>query len=149
MLRLLRTDFQNRDFQKLVSQLDSYLKITDGDEHGFYNQFNAIDKLESVIVAYSNNTAAGCGAFKKYDAKTVEIKRMFTMERFRRKGLAVKILNALESWAAELKYENIVLETGIRQIEAVNFYKKNDYEIIPNYGQYLGMENSLCFEKQL
>jgi putative acetyltransferase len=34
-------------------------------------------------------------------------------------------------------------------VEAVKFYKKCGYKIIPNYGQYQGMENSICFEKKI
>jgi hypothetical protein len=55
----------------------------------------------------------------------------------------------LEAWAKELQYKKIVLETGKRQVDAVQLYLKNGYQIIPNYGQYVGVENSVCFEKVL
>jgi putative acetyltransferase len=55
----------------------------------------------------------------------------------------------LEAWAAELSYEKCVLETGKKQVEAIGLYQKNGYQKIPNYGQYIGVENSLCFEKKL
>jgi GNAT superfamily N-acetyltransferase len=58
-------------------------------------------------------------------------------------------LVALENWARELGYRKCVLETGIRQIEAVKFYKKRTYKVIPNYGQYSGMKNSICLEKEI
>ena len=47
-----------------------------------------------------------------------------------------------------MDYDAAILETGKRQIEAVNFYKKNGYDITANYGQYIGMDNSLCFKKE-
>jgi len=53
----------------------------------------------------------------------------------------------LESWASELNFKYCVLETGKRQPEAIALYKKNGYQIIPNYGQYHGIENSICFQK--
>jgi len=53
----------------------------------------------------------------------------------------------LERWAAELSYEKCILETGKKQPEAIALYKKNGYKLIPNYGQYAEIENSLCFEK--
>ncbi|WP_412561343.1 GNAT family N-acetyltransferase [Winogradskyella sp. MIT101101] len=149
MIKLVRTDSSNIDFIELVKQLDAYLKITDGDEHDFYNQFNSIDSLKHVIIAYENNKPIGCGAFKPFGSSKVEIKRMFTLTEERGKGIATKILNELEHWALELGYSYTILETGIRQTEAVEFYKKNNYLIIPNYGQYIGVENSLCFEKLL
>lgn len=149
MLKLVRTDFNNDDFIYLVKKLNSYLKIVDGDDHSFYNQYNNIDVLKHVIVAYFNNIAVGCGAFKASDKSSVEIKRMYTNPEYRNKGIASEILNALETWCKELGYNFCVLETGKRQTEAVKFYKKNNYNIIPNFEPYKGIENSLCFKKEL
>ena len=149
MIELLRTDSSHPDFEKLVAQLDAYLKITDGDEHEFYNQFNGIAHLNNVVLAYVNQKPVGCGAFKAFDEKRVEVKRMFTLPEERGQGIASKILLELEQWASELGYNASILETGKRQVEAVNFYKRSNYEIIEKYGQYKDMENSLCFQKQL
>ena len=148
-MELIRTDSQHPDFIDLVKLLDAYLKITDGDEHEFYNQFNNIDVLKHVVIAYSENKAIGCGAFKEFDNNSVEIKRMYTLPETRGKGTATMVLKALEFWAKEIGYSNCILETGIRQIEAVNFYKKRNYNVIPSYGQYLNMDNSVCFKKLL
>lgn len=147
MLKIIRTHISNVDFIALVSQLDSYLKTTDGDEHDFYNQFNSIKNLKHVVVAYLNKKPVGCGAFKPFEPSKVEIKRMYTLPEERGKGIATSILKELELWASQLGYSATILETGKRQIEAVNFYKKCGYKTIPKYGQYKDMENSLCFEK--
>ena len=147
MLKLVRTNSKNEDFIHLVKQLDAYLKITDGDEHDFYNQFNYIAALKYIVVAYLNKKPIGCGAIKELSEESVEVKRMFTVEEARGNGVATQILNELETWAKVLNYKSVVLETGIRQTEAVEFYQKNLYKIIPNYGQYQGVENSLCFKK--
>ena len=149
MLQLIRTDSQNPDFIGLVEHLDAGLAVTDGDEHAFYNQFNKIDHIKYVSVAYDESLAVGCGTIKEFEADTMEVKRMFVSESHRGKGIAVKILSELETWAAEMGYTKCVLETGKRQAEAVALYKKCGYRIIPNYGQYIGMDNSLCFEKEL
>ena len=149
MIKLVRTNSENQDFINLVKELDTYLKITDGNEHDFYNQFNSISVIKHVVLCYFNNEPVGCGAFKELSQSNAEIKRMYTKESVRGKGIATAILKELERWAQELKYTSTVLETGIRQIEAVQFYKKNAYQIIPNYGQYIGIKNSLCFEKIL
>jgi len=149
MIRLVRTNSEDSDFINLVKDLNAYLRITDGDEHSFYNQYNNIDVIKHVIVAYFNEEAVGCGAFKMYEKDCVEIKRMFTKESFRGKGVASKILKELEVWAKELNYNSCILETGIRQNEAVALYKKNNYTLIPNYGQYTNVSNSLCFKKML
>ncbi len=149
MIQLIRTDSKHQDFIALVKQLDAYLATTDGDEHDFYYQFNSIENLKHVVLAYKNNEAIGCGAFKKFNNDSLEIKRMYTLPEMRGSGIATTLLNELEDWARELGYASTILETGKRQIEAVNFYRKCNYKTIPKYGQYKKMENSLCFEKLL
>lgn len=149
MLTLVRTNSQNADFMGLVKLLDAGLAVTDGEDHAFYNQFNKTDNIKYVTVAYENELAVGCGAIKEFSEGTMEVKRMFVSESYRGKGIAGKIIVELETWAAELGYSKCVLETGKRQVEAVALYTKSGYTIIPNYGQYIGVENSLCFEKEL
>lgn len=149
MIRLLRTNSDNPDFIELVKHLDTDLAKRDGDEHSFYAQFNKIAAIKHVIVAYENNKPVACGAIKEYDPQTMEVKRMYTTPESRGKGIASKVLAEVETWAAELSYKKTVLETGKKQPEAIELYKKNGYQLIPNYGQYAGVENSLCFEKEL
>jgi len=150
MLKLIRTNSDNEDFISLVEKLNAYLKIMDGDEHNFYMQYNKIDGLKNCVVALLNGKTVGCGDFKTFNNDSVEIiKRMFTLQEKRSIGIASSILKELEVWAKELNYKYCVLETGKRQIEAVNFYKKNYYQVIPNFGQYKNIDNSLCFMKEL
>lgn len=149
MITLIRTNSANKDFIKLVKKLDAFLAITDGEDHAFYNQFNKLNTIKYVLVAYSNNIPVGCGAIKEFNTTTVEIKRMFTSKKTRGQGVASKILLELEKWALELNFKRCILETGIRQIEAIGLYKKNKYQQIDNYGQYAGIKESLCFEKNV
>jgi GNAT superfamily N-acetyltransferase len=102
-----------------------------------------------VLVAYDEGLATGCGAIKEYSPGIMEVKRMFTLPSQRGKGIASRILSELEKWAAELRYQKCILETGKKQKEAIALYLKNGYTVIPNYGQYAGVENSICFEKEL
>ena len=148
-MKTLRTTSENPDFQKLVKQLDAYLAVMDGEEHAFYHQYNKIDLLKNCIVIFDNDEAVTCGAIKEFDSKSMEVKRMFTLPEKRGKGLASKILTELETWTKELGYEKTFLETGKRQTEAIALYNKCGYKVIPNYGQYIGIDNSICFEKKL
>ncbi|HBR10941.1 MAG TPA: GNAT family N-acetyltransferase [Chryseobacterium sp.] len=148
-MTILRTTSENPDFQKLVKQLDIYLALMDGDAHAFYHQYNKIDLLKNCVVIFDNDEAVACGAIKELDTKSMEVKRMFTLPEKRGKGLASAILRELETWSKELGYEKTVLETGKKQVEAVALYNKYGYKIIPNYGQYIGVDNSVCFEKIL
>ncbi|RWX02411.1 GNAT family N-acetyltransferase [Flavobacterium cerinum] len=149
MIHLLRTDSTNTDFQKLVALLDTDLRIRDGEDHAFYSQYNKIQAIKHVVVAYQNDEPVGCGAIKEYEQGTMEVKRMYVSEDKRGSGIASAILKELEIWTAQLGYNKCILETGIRQPEAIALYKKNNYSIIINYGQYTGIENSVCFEKTL
>lgn len=149
MIRIIRTDSDNQDFLKLVKYLDADLAERDGNDHSFYAQFNKIDKIKHVVVAYENNKPVGCGAIKEYTPSTMEIKRMYTFPETRGKGIATRVLTELEIWATELSCEKCILETGKRQPEAIGLYKKNGYKLIPNYGQYVEIENSVCFEKDI
>lgn len=149
MIILTRTDSNNQDFQELVKALDKVLKITDGEEHSFFSQFNKIDTIPYVVVAYQDSQPVGCGAIKPYNENTMEVKRMFVPSEFRGKGIATFILIELEKWCRELNVEKCILETGIKLSEAVNLYYKNNYTVIPNYGQYENVESSICFEKIL
>ncbi|MDW7691754.1 GNAT family N-acetyltransferase [Flammeovirgaceae bacterium SG7u.111] len=149
MIKITRTNSENKDFAALVKQLDAALAETDGDDHAFYNQFNKTDKINHVLVAYKNDEALGCGAIRKYDATTMEIKRMYTSPESRGMGIASQILHELEKWSAELGFQKCILETGINQHEAIDLYKKNNYQLIPNYGPYAGIDTSFCFEKVL
>jgi putative acetyltransferase len=149
MIKISRTDSDNKDFIKLVKLLDADLAEKDGNEHSFYAQFNKIDQLKNVVVLYENDRPVGCGAIKEYAADTMEVKRMYTMPEDRGKGIATQALIELEKWARELSYKKCVLETGKRQPDAISLYKKNGYKLISNYGQYAGIENSVCFEKEL
>lgn len=149
MIQIKRTDSTNADFVALVKELDAFLAKVDGDDHDFYNQFNGIDSLKHVVVAYDNDVPVACGAIKSFDAQRMEVKRMFTLPKVRGRGIASQVMNELEIWAAELGYEYCVLETGINQQEAIWLYERLAYERIANYGQYVGVENSFCFEKKV
>jgi putative acetyltransferase len=149
MIQIIRTDSENRDFLELARNLDADLAQRDGSDHSFYAQFNKIDKLKFVALAYENAKPLGCGAMKEYGSNTVEIKRMYVTPESRGKGIATKILSELENWATELSFAKCILETGKRQPEAIRLYRKNGYTMIPNYGQYTNVENSLCFEKNI
>jgi putative acetyltransferase len=149
MITLKHCTSENPDFIEQVAQLDKELSIIDGEDHVFYNQYNKIDSIKHALVAYKNNQAAGCGAIKAHDLAAMEVKRMYVNPAGRNMGTATILLKELEKWAQELGYKKCVLETGKRQEDAVALYTKNGYKVIPNYGQYIGVENSVCFEKVL
>ena len=74
---------------------------------------------------------------------------MFVKPEARGKGIASKILEALESWSKDLNYQASQLETSEKLKNAIALYHKFGYKNIPNYGQYIGVESSVCMKKIL
>ncbi len=148
-MQLVRTNSENRHFIDLVNQLDTDLAERDGEDHSFYSQFNKIDNIKYALVAYIDQKPIGCGAIKEFKSDSMQVKRMYVLPRFRGQGIAKTILLDLENWTKELGYTKCVLETGKRQPEAIQLYRSKGYKIISNYGQYIGIENSICFQKYL
>lgn len=148
-MTILRTDANNTDFVALIGVLDNELAARDGQIHAYYHQFNQLDQIKFTLVAYNGRVPIGCGALKPFDEDTLEVKRMFVLPEKRGMGIATKLLMELERWAGELGVKRCVLETGKNQPEAIQLYRKRGYQAIPNFGPYVGIENSMCFEKML
>lgn len=146
-LHLLRTDSGNPDFRTLVALLDRDLAIRDGADHAFFAQFNGIAHLQHVVVAYRDGEPVGCGAFKPFAEGGVEIKRMYVQPALRGQGIALHVLRALEAWAQEEGHHRCVLETGIKQPEAIRLYEKAGYVRIPNFPPYAEVATSVCMER--
>jgi putative acetyltransferase len=149
MITIVRTDSANEDFRTLVTALDKDLAIRDGDDHAFFAQYNKIDNIAHVVLAYDGNEPVGCGAIKHYGPGTMEVKRMYVPPARRGRGIAGLVLGELERWAKELDYTTCILETGEKQPEAIRLYSKSNYSVIPNYGQYANVASSVCFEKRV
>jgi GNAT superfamily N-acetyltransferase len=148
-IKIIRDNSRNQDFSSLVKLLDKDLLNRYGEQQSFFNQFNKVDKINNIVVAYVNDIPVGCGAIKKYNDDCIEMKRMFVKDEYRGKGIAKKILTELETWASELNFRLCILETGKSQPEAIYLYQKVGYTITANYGQYIGVENSVCMNKAL
>ncbi|MDF2985718.1 MAG: acetyltransferase [Eubacterium sp.] len=147
--RIAIVDSKNKDFLNLIALLDADLEQRYGAIQQQYKKHNKVDYIKDVVLIYSDSSAVACGAFKEYDSSTVEIKRVFVMNEYRKQGLARKVLNNLEQQAQNKGYKYCVLETGVKQHEAIGLYKNHGHETIDNYGPYIGMENSICMKKEL
>ncbi len=148
-MHVARVDSGDVEFLELIALLDGELQERNGEEQQQYDKYNRVDYIKDVILIYSDSSAVGCGAFKEFDASTVEVKRIFVRKEYRKQGISKLILKNLEQLAEVRGYKACILETGLRQLEAINLYKSNGYKIIDNYGPYIGMENSICMKKEL
>ena len=148
MISIIRTNADDLEFKNLVQLLNSELSDRDGGDHPL-SQYNPIDTLKYVVLAFENQKVIACGAIGEYDQSTMEIKRMFVLPKARGKSVATKILVELENWAAEMSKKKCVLFTGSKQPEAIRLYEKNGYKQIEKYGKLAEISDSLCFGKEL
>ncbi len=102
-----------------------------------------------VIVFDDSGAPIGCGAIRRHDPQTAEIKRMWVRPAARGRGVSRLILDELEASAVALGYRAMVLETGLRQPEAIALYESHGYTPIPNYGFYRESPLSRCYRKPL
>ncbi|MFK7809818.1 MAG: GNAT family N-acetyltransferase [Saprospiraceae bacterium] len=149
MIIFKKTDSSSKDFRLLIKALDAGLLDNYKEAQSWYDQFNKLDDIKHVIVAYEKEQPLACGAIKQFDEESMEVKRMYVTPEARGKGLASKLLLDLELWAKSLGYKKCVLETGTLQKAAIGLYQNRGYKVVSNYGQYAGVETSICFEKIL
>ncbi len=148
MIKIIRTNSENEEFKKLVQLLNSDLAERDGESHPL-SQFNTIDNIKYVVLAYENHKPIGCGAIAEYDLNTMEIKRMYVLPEVRGTRIGTNILTELENWAKELGSFKCVLFTGTNQPEANRLYKRNAYREIQKYGKLAEIADCLCFAKEI
>jgi putative acetyltransferase len=101
------------------------------------------------VVAWVDGVPVSCGGVRQYDATTGEIKRMYTVPDARRRGISRAVLEQLETRAAAIGYTRLVLETGLRQPEAIALYESAGYASIEPYGFYKTAAMSRCYAKSL
>lgn len=147
-ITLHRTTADDPDFQRLLPALDAELAVVNGDQDDFYRQFNVTETMKQVVVLTADGQSVATGAFKRYDERTAEIKRMFVLPKLRGQRLGERVIRELECWAGELGYRRFILETSIDLHSAIRLYTRCGYRRMPRcYGQYVGKPLSYCMEK--
>jgi putative acetyltransferase len=149
MIRLKRTTSFNKDFKNLVLDLDKDLESRYSRSEYQYDINITVDAVDTVVLAYIEDIAVGCGCFVELDDETVELKRMFVNPYFRGFGVASEVIDELCQWAKSLYYRRIVLETGMRQPESINLYRKHGFDDVEKFGPYVSIANSVCMGKSL
>lgn len=145
------TDGYNKDFIVLCHELDKFLnELVGGEENrAEYIQYNKLDDIHDVVIAYDNDIPVGSASFKKYDDENAEVKRVFVKKEYRGQGISNELMKMLEQRAREKGFKFFILESGEPLVSAMALYKKIGYKVIPNYGQYVDMKDSVCMKKKL
>jgi putative acetyltransferase len=147
-INILRSNASDPAYLFLVALLDKDLAIYDGADHAFYDQYNKSHDIKHVVLLYAQGAAVACGAIKAYNSTIMEVKRMFVLHDHRGNGYSKLVLAELEAWTQSLGLEECILETGLKQVEAIGLYQRAGYSQIENYGPYQGVANSVCFSKK-
>ncbi|WP_037568638.1 GNAT family N-acetyltransferase [Phaeacidiphilus oryzae] len=98
-----------------VNELDRYPAEEFAPPHG------------ALLLLLEHGEPVAGGAYRRYDAHTAELKRIWTHSAHRRRGLARRIVGELEASAARRGYTRIHLTTGPRQPEARALYLAAGY----------------------
>lgn len=102
----------------------------------------------AFFVAYAGDVLLGCAGWRAH-GEDAELKRMFTVPAARGRGVARRVLTAIEDSARERGCKRVILETGDKQPEAIALYVRCGYERIEDFGYYKGEEGVLSFARVL
>jgi putative acetyltransferase len=144
--------FDSPDARRLVAALDEHLASRYAPEQRFGPHLKAEHVAPGVgtfVIARADGKAVGCGALKRRDPTTVEVKRMYVEPEMRGHRVAREILDHLENTARAMGAERLVLETGIYQEEAIGLYRGAGFKAVDCFDEYVGVPTSVCFEKPL
>jgi putative acetyltransferase len=151
-VRVVREDILSEVAQQLIRSLNTELSARYPEEGATHFRLQADEVAEgrgAFLVAYLASTPVGCGAVRVIGEAVGEIKRMYVSPAVRGRGVGLAVLHALEAEARRLGIRRLVLETGVRQHEALALYQRVGYSPIPPFGEYLGSPLSLCLGKDL
>ncbi|MEA2629514.1 MAG: hypothetical protein QOJ10_1974 [Chloroflexota bacterium] len=144
--------FDSADARRLIGALDEHLAGRYPPEQRFGPNLKAehlAPGLGTFVIARLGGVAVGCGAIRRLDQTTGEVKRMYVDPGVRGRGVAKVILERLEAEAGAMGASRLVLETGIYQEEAIGLYRRFGYSEIDCFGEYAGVPTSICFEKAI
>lgn len=148
--RFVKAEGTNPDFIELCMELDETLNGINGKENqAKFKQHNTLEFIHDVILVYDLDTVIGCCSYKLYDDETVEVKRVYLKPAYQGKGIAKEMLRRLEADARIAGFRYAVLETNAKFTSAVGLYTKSGYKVIPKYGPYVDLAESICMSKKL
>ena len=147
-----RVDILSTMAQTLIEALNDELSKAYPEEgacHFRLDPQEVTDGNGAFMVAFRAAKSVGCGAIRRIDPDTGELKRMYVIPEERGRGVGRAILGALETEAQRLRLTRLVLETGVRQDQARRLYQQAGYLPIDRYGEYANSPLSICLAKQL
>lgn len=142
------TNERDERFIELTKELDNEYFQIHGDVVLKYQEYNDLKDPHIVLLALIYGKPIACASYRLFDKDSIEIKRVYVKKRYRRKGIAYKLVKQLEKLAIEENFRYSYIETGSENEAAINLYKKLDYEIIDNFGYFQGDDLCICMKKE-
>jgi len=149
MITVEKSDPFSSESHRLIEMLSAELAAITGDsgKSNFTVEAMNDDKALWVLAKNTHGEAIGWGAIRPITQNIAELKRMFSDRSV--PGVGGALLTFLETSAKDMGYRELRLETRHINHRAVNFYEKNGYIRIENYGPYVGRTEAVCFSKAL
>lgn len=142
------TNERDERFIELTKELDNEYFQIHGDVVLKYQEYNDLKDPHIVLLALIYGKPIACASYRLFDKDSIEIKRVYVKKRYRKKGIAYKLVKQLEKLAIEENFRYSYIETGSENEAAINLYKKLDYEIIDNFGYFQGDDLCICMKKE-
>ncbi len=143
------TDGSNPDFVAFSACMEEYYNQMVGGaaNRKSFIPYNALTEIHDVLLVYSQEKPVACAAFKAYDTTTIEIKRVWVSEAYRRQNIAKNMMALLEKCAQQKGYTTAILQTRAACTAAVALYLSIGYQKIDNYPPYDHMPQAVCYKK--
>ncbi|MER6805492.1 MULTISPECIES: GNAT family N-acetyltransferase [Streptomyces] len=158
-MNIRRVPYDHPDAVKLDAEVQAeyHVRYGDGGDATPMDPADFTPPNGIYLIAYDeNDVPVASGGWRSQDANgegnldgDAELKRMYVIEQMRGRGLARRILAALEEDARAAGRLRMVLETGTKQPEAIALYTSSGYEPCERFGYYRFHEESRCFAKKL
>ncbi|GAA1439038.1 GNAT family N-acetyltransferase [Mycobacterium cookii] len=155
-LQVVRVPITHPDAQALIEAVQAeYVARYGGQDESPIDACDFEDPQGRFYVGHLDGVPVATGAWRRSSVRalgaqvTAEVKRMYVVPAAQRRGVARRMLAHLEATAAEAGIEAMVLETGMKQPEAIALYTSSGYEPIPGFGHYRGSELSRCFGRRI
>jgi putative acetyltransferase len=151
-IRIEHRDLTSPDAQRLIAALNAELTARypePGVNHFRLDPDEAAPGRGAFLVAYLGDHPVGCGAVRLLADGDAEVKRMYVVDAARGLGFGRRMVEGLEAEARSLGATRLVLETGVRQPEALSLYAGAGFARIEAFGEYAGSPLSVCMAKAL
>ena len=131
----------------LVEELDYGYYKRIGDNLEKYKEYNEFKNPHFVILLLDSKKPIACASYRVCGKDSVEFKRVYVKNDYRKKGIAYRLIKKLENDAIEKNFKYSYIVTGKNNFAAIILYKKLNYKQIPKFGQFKDDETVVCMKK--